>query len=139
MGSNLDISLKSIRGIAVSNIASIKRQIATYLDECMALDGVSGCAVVSRTGALIGKQIDQGLSIPSFAAMGATILGSAEAAASMMHFSRPASVFVEVDDGGILVMGAGKDALITVIINKSADIQSLKRELAVIADNIGEE
>ena len=114
-------------------------QIATYLDKCMALDGVSGCAVVSRTGALMGGRIDKGLSTPSFAAMGATILGAAEAAASMVHFSRPASVFVEVDGGGIIVLGAGKDALITVIINKSADIPSLKRELAVIADNIGEE
>ncbi|WFN34812.1 roadblock/LC7 domain-containing protein [Methanogenium sp. S4BF] len=139
MGSNLDITSKSTRGVAVSNIASIKRQVATYLDECMALDGVSGCAVVSRTGALIGQRMDRSLSALSFAAMGATILGSSEAAASMVHFSRPSSVFVEVDDGGILVLGAGNDALITVIINKSADIQSLKRELAVIADNIGEE
>ena len=114
-------------------------QIAACLDECMALDGVSGCAVVSRTGALMGKRIDEDLSVPSFAAMGATILGSAEAAASMMHFSRPTSVFVEVDEGGIFILGAGKNALITVIINKSADISLLKRELAVMADKFGVE
>lgn len=105
----------------------------------MALDGVSGCAVVSRTGALMGKRIDEGLSVPSFAAMGATILGSAEAAATIMHFSRPTSVFVEVDDGGIVILGAGKNALITVIINKSADISLLKRELAVMANKFGVE
>ncbi|KAF1078902.1 roadblock/LC7 domain-containing protein [Methanogenium sp. MK-MG] len=105
----------------------------------MALDGVSGCAVISRTGALMEKRIDSSLSVPSFAAMTATVLGSAEAAASMLHFSRPASVFVDGDDGGIIILGAGKAALITVIINKSADIELLKRELAVIANNIGEE
>ncbi|GAB7015736.1 roadblock/LC7 domain-containing protein [Methanogenium cariaci] len=123
----------------MSNISLVKKQIAAHLDECMALDGVSGCAVVSRTGALMEKRIENCLSAPSFAAMSATVIGSAEAAASMLHFSRPASVFVEGDDGGIIVLSAGKDNLITVIINKSADIQSLKRELAVIANNIGEE
>ncbi len=123
----------------MTDIASIKMQIATYMDECMALDGVLGCAVVSRTGIPLGKRIEQCLSIPSFVAMGATILGMAEAAASMMQFSCPVSVFIEVDEGGILIMSAGGDTLITVIINKSADIQSLKRELAVIADDIGKE
>ena len=122
----------------MSNISSIKMQIAAHLDACMTLDGVLGCVIVSRTGALMGKRVEQGISVPSFAAMGATILGSAEAAAGLVHLSRPSSVFVEVDDGGVIVMGAGKNALITVIINKSADIQSLKRELAVIAGNIGE-
>lgn len=124
--------------MAVSNEISMKKQIETYLDECMTLDGVLGCAVVSRTGALMGKKIDQGISAPSFAAMGATILGSAEAAAGMVHLPRPDSVFVEVEGGGIIVMGAGKGALIAVIINKSADIQSLKRELAVITNKFGE-
>lgn len=122
----------------MNDISSMKERIANYLDECMALDGVSGCAVVSRTGALMGKKIEQSLSAPSFAAMSATILGSAEAAAGMMRFPRPSFIFVEVEEGGIIVSGAGKDALITVIINKSADIQSLKRELAVIANKIGE-
>lgn len=122
----------------MSNISSVKMQIAAHLDACVALDGVLGCVIVSRTGALMGKRVEQGISVPSFAAMGATILGSAEAAAGLVHLSRPSLVFVEVDDGGVIVMGAGKNALITVIINKSADIQSLKRELAVIAGNIGE-
>lgn len=117
---------------------SMKKQMEAYLDDCLALDGVFGCAVVSRTGALMGKKINQDVSAPSFAAMGATILGSAEAAAGLVHFPTPASVFVEVEGGGILVVGAGARALITVIINKSADIQSLKRELAVIANKIGE-
>ena len=103
----------------MTDIASIKRQIAPHLDACMTLEGVLGCVVVSRTGVLLGKQIDHCLSIPSFAAMAASIHGSAEAATSMMQFSRPSSIFVESDGGGILVMGAGKDALITVIINKS--------------------
>ncbi|WP_062400165.1 roadblock/LC7 domain-containing protein [Methanogenium cariaci] len=85
----------------MSNISLVKKQIAAHLDECMALDGVSGCAVVSRTGALMEKRIENCLSAPSFAAMSATVIGSAEAAASMLHFSRPASVFVEGgDDGG---------------------------------------
>ena len=122
----------------MSNISSIKMQIAAHLDACMTLDGVLGCVIVSRTGALMGKRVEQGIAVPSFAAMGATILGSAEAAAGLVHLPRPSSVFVEVDDGGIIVMGAGKNALITVIINKSADTQSLKREVAVIAGNIGE-
>ncbi|MDE4907045.1 roadblock/LC7 domain-containing protein [Methanogenium marinum] len=123
----------------MSNRTSVKMQIAAHLDACMALDDVLGCVIVSRTGALMGKMVEQGISVPSFAAMGATILGSSEAAAGLMHLSRPSSIFVEVDEGGILVMGAGKNALITLIINKSADINSLKGELAVIASNIGEE
>lgn len=86
----------------------------------------------------MGKKIDQDFSIPSFAAMSATILGSAEAAAGMMHFSSPSSIYVEMDESGIIIQSIGKDKLIAVIINKSVDIQSLKRELAVITNKIGE-
>ena len=123
----------------MTNSVLTKRQTATHLHECVVRDDGLGCAGVLRTGAVIGEWVEQFLSIPSFAAMSARMSRSTEAAGSMVHFPCPGSVSAESDEGGIITMGVGRDALTTVIINKSPDIESLKNELAVTANDIGEE
>ena len=45
----------------------------------------------------------------------------------------------EMGDKFLMVAGAGKNALITVIINNQSDVHSVKSSLAGICDRIGEE
>jgi predicted regulator of Ras-like GTPase activity (Roadblock/LC7/MglB family) len=87
----------------------------------------------------MGKSDDSQISTLTFGAMSATMLASAEAAASIMHLKRPGTVEAETDDGKIIVQDAGERALITVVVHPSADSLNLKMRLAEIARRIGEE
>lgn len=117
----------------------LKEKIRGFLDEIMKLDGVILGVLVSRDGHIMGKSDDSQISTLTFGAMSATMLASAEAAASIMHLKRPGTVEAETDDGKIIVQDAGERALITVVVRSSADSLNLKMRLAEIARRIGEE
>lgn len=117
----------------------LKEKIRGFLDEIMKLDGVILGVLVSRDGHIMGKSDDSQISTLTFGAMSATMLASAEAAASIMHLKRPGTVEAETDDGKIIVQDAGERALITVVVRPSADSLNLKMRLAEIARRIGEE
>ncbi|NYT06520.1 MAG: roadblock/LC7 domain-containing protein [Methanomicrobiales archaeon] len=117
-----------------------KEHIQGFVREIMALGGVDACALVSRDGIIMEKCIEQqNVHAPTFAAMSATMLASTEAAAGTIHIEPPKCVTAEGKTATILVMGAGSGALITTLLNISADITSVKEQLAEIARRIGEE
>ena len=117
----------------------LKDKIQKFVDELMTLEAVSSCAVVSRTGHIMGRHMDEGVSAASFAAMAATIFASSEGASSILHLSPPSSVTAWMGDNILIVCGAGKNALITVIINNQSDEHSVKSSLAGICERLGEE
>jgi len=123
----------------VSENRPLKDKIQKFVDEVMALDAVTSCAIVSRTGHIMGRHMDEDVSAASFAAMAATIFASSEGASSILHLSPPSSVVAEMADKFLIVRGAGKNALITVIINNQSDEHSVKNSLAGICERIGEE
>lgn len=117
----------------------LKDKIQKFIDDLMALEAVTSCAIVSRTGHIMGRHMDEGVSAASFAAMAATVLASSEGASSILHLSPPSSVMAEMGDKILIICGAGKKALITVIINNQSDEHSVKSSLAGICEKIGEE
>ena len=117
----------------------LKEKIQGFIDEIMALEGVEACALVSRDGLVMGKCFEQHIPASTFAAMSATMLASSEASASIVHIKPPHVVLAEADNATILVMGAGSGALITSLLNVSADITSVKGQLTELARRIGEE
>ncbi|WP_319641889.1 roadblock/LC7 domain-containing protein [Methanovulcanius yangii] len=117
----------------------LRDKIQKYVDEVMSLDAVTSCAIVSRSGHIMGRQMDEGVSAPSFAAMAATMLASSEGASSILHLSPPSYVVAEMADAILIICSAGKNALITVIINNQSDVHSVKNSLAGICGRIGEE
>lgn len=117
----------------------LREKIQGFIDEIMALEGVEACALVSRDGLVMGKCFEQHIPASTFAAMSATMLASSEASASIVHIKPPHVVLAEADNATILVMGAGSGALITSLLNVSADITSVKGQLTELARRIGEE
>ena len=73
-----------------------------------------------------------------FAAMSATVLASAEAACGSVHIQRPSMVPITATDATILIVSAGETALITAVIDKSADLPTVQGQLSDIAARIGE-
>ncbi|MCM2465298.1 roadblock/LC7 domain-containing protein [Methanoculleus oceani] len=111
-----------------------------YVDEIRSVAGVAACALVSDEGRIMGKYFREGnLSSSLFAAMCATVLASAEAACGSANIERPSMVTISAADATILIVSAGETALITAVIEKSADLSTVQRQLLDIAVRIGEE
>ena len=111
-----------------------------HIDEIQSVVGVAACALVSSEGRILGKRFPEGdLTSSLCAAMCATVLASAEAACGSVNMERPFLVTVTSADATILIVSVGEAALITAVIDKSADLPTVLRQLLDIAVRIGEE
>lgn len=117
----------------------LKEKIQGLIDAAMALDGVVECALISREGRMLGSTFGEEVPASAFAAMSATVVASTDAAASVLHMKTPSSVCCESEDGTLSIFGAGSTALIAAILDRSADVDALKVQLANIARRFGEE
>lgn len=118
---------------------TLKDRIRLYTDEIGNIDGVISCVIGSLDGIAIGHNLPDAMAAPSFSAMSATMLASAEAATSVVHLDSPHMVTVETGDHCILIQSAGAHALIAAIIDTTKDTQEVTRQLAAIADRMGDE
>jgi predicted regulator of Ras-like GTPase activity (Roadblock/LC7/MglB family) len=116
----------------------LREKITGFIDELRTIDGITACALVSRDGIMIGKHFDTDLNEPWFAAMSATLLASAESAASIIRMKSPDSVTIHAEDAVIIVMGAGEKLLVAAIIRKDADRDAVHRKMQGIARKIAE-
>ncbi len=124
----------------MSDHPSAGEKAQSYVDEVRSIEGIIACALVSQDGFVMGKYFrDDGHTPSLFAAMSATILASAEAAASAVHISSPSSVIVTTADAAILVVYAGSETLITAVVEKSANLMDVCEQIAAIAARIGED
>jgi predicted regulator of Ras-like GTPase activity (Roadblock/LC7/MglB family) len=117
----------------------MKLRIRENIDEIMAIASVTGCAVVSKDGAVIGKSFADDVPVPAFAVMSATVFASSEAAATIIHLNSPSLVVTEAEDGYLVMAAAGGQAFIIAVLDGTADVSSVKGRLTEIAGNIGEE
>jgi uncharacterized protein len=124
----------------MSNQPSLEKRASEYIDEIRSISGVVGCALVSQDGFVLGKYYrEDGPSSSLFAAMSATVLASAEAAASSIPIQPPSSIIINTADATILIMSVGEAALVTAVIDKSADLPTVQKQLSAIATKIGVE
>lgn len=118
---------------------SIEENAGRHIDEIRSVVGVAACALVSGEGTILGKHFREGNPASSlFAAMCATVLAAAEAACGSAGVERPSMVTITAADATILIVSAGEATLITAVIDKSADLPTVQRELSDIAVRIGE-
>ncbi|MEN6609409.1 MAG: roadblock/LC7 domain-containing protein [Methanoregulaceae archaeon] len=116
----------------------LKEKISGFIEELRGIEGVTACALVSRDGIMIGKHFDADLNEPWFAAMSATLLASAESAASIIKVKSPDSVTIHAEDAAIIVMGAGEKLLVAVIVGKNADCTAVHGKSQAVAQRIAE-
>lgn len=116
----------------------LKERIHSFIREIMEVRGVSACVLASRDGILMGKSFAEGVSVPSFAAMSATMLAAAEAAASIAHIQPPREVLVTSDDASVLVMSAGDRTLLAAVLDPTADTEAVFKLFSKIAAEIAE-
>lgn len=122
----------------MSEHLGLKERINQFIKEITGVEGVTACVIASRDGILMGKAFTGGVSVPSFAAMCATMLASAEAAASISHIQPPERITVRGPDASIMVISAGERTLLAAVLTPSADLEATYAALTKIATDIAE-
>jgi predicted regulator of Ras-like GTPase activity (Roadblock/LC7/MglB family) len=116
----------------------LKEKISAFIETIRSINGVAACALVSRDGIIAGKHFDRDLNEPWFGALSATILASAESVGSIIKMKSMESITIRATDATIVVMGAGENFLIAVILTGSADPGAVHTALLPVAKKIGE-
>jgi uncharacterized protein len=116
----------------------LKEKISAFIETIRSIDGVAACALVSRDGIIAGKHFDRDLNEPWFGALSATILASAESVGSIIKMKSMMSITIRAKETSIVVMGAGENFLIAVILSDSADPEAVHAALLPVATKIGE-
>jgi len=98
--------------------------------------GSIASAIISRDGLVIAADLPEGVSMDTFAIMCATLIGAASTANSELRVGTPQSVLVESEDAKMLVVGAGRKALIVTVLPSRMDPSAAKKELLKLADTI---
>jgi len=98
--------------------------------------GAMASAVISRDGLVIAADLPEGVSMETFAIMCATLLGAASTANSELKVGTPKHVVVESEDAKVVVVGAGRKALIVAVVGRKADPAQALKKLDEMADTI---
>ena len=98
--------------------------------------GAIASAIISRDGLVIAADLPEGVSMDTFAIMCATLIGAASTANSELRVGTPQSVVVECEDAKMVVVGAGRKALVVTVISRKNDESVAKKELLKLADSI---
>ncbi|RLF64363.1 MAG: hypothetical protein DRN33_02355 [Thermoplasmata archaeon] len=96
---------------------------------------VENSFIVSRDGLLIYPEKSGDFNAEAFAAMGATLLGAAEAAVDEMSGGLPTMVVVRTRKFNIIATGAGPKAMLAVV-TSSHDIDAVYRAMEKAAKEI---
>jgi len=98
--------------------------------------GSIASAVVSRDGLIIAADVPEGVSMETFGIMCATLLGAASTANSELRIGTPIHVTVETEDAKMLVVGAGRKALIVTVVGRKGDPALALKKLDEIAETL---
>ncbi len=98
--------------------------------------GAMASAVVSRDGLVIAADLPEGVSMETFAIMCATLLGAASTANSELKVGIPQNVLVESEDAKMILVGAGRKALLVTVLGKKGDASLALKKLDEIADKL---
>jgi len=98
--------------------------------------GAIASAVISRDGLIIAADLPEGVSMETFAIMCATLIGAASTANSELRVGTPLHVTVESEDAKMVVVGAGRKALIVAVIGRKGDANLAFKKLDELAETI---
>jgi predicted regulator of Ras-like GTPase activity (Roadblock/LC7/MglB family) len=91
---------------------------------------------VSRDGLIIAGDIPDDVSSETFGIMCATLLGAACTANSELKTSPPVGVVVESEDSIMILVGAGRKALIVAAMPHETDCDAARKKLETLAETI---
>ncbi len=92
------------------------------IDDLSHLSDIKAAAVVRRDGLVITHTLPDGVDPKIVAAMTAAIVGTSEMATVQLAQGRFERAIVESDEGKLLSVGAGEEALLVALVYKDANL-----------------
>jgi len=101
-------------------------------------EGILGSAVISRDGIVLNSDLPSSTHEETFAIMCATIIGAANTANQELDRSNPEKVIVDSKEGRILIVSAGRNKILSVLIDSTHDLKTIFQRAKTIASEIEE-
>jgi predicted regulator of Ras-like GTPase activity (Roadblock/LC7/MglB family) len=127
------------RPLASTRPASREEQLVESLDYLMEHSpDIQAAALVSLDGFAMASALPSGMQEDRVGAMSAAILGLGERAAAELGRGHLSQVFIEGQDGYVLLMAAGDRAVLTALADPGAKLGLVLYDMRESADRIGE-
>ena len=101
---------------------STKSLIDEILRGLKAIGGVVSSAVVTRDGLLVSSDASPDVDAEIFAAMSASMMGSAETAVTEVKGGTAGRVIVESENSKLIALGAGPNVLLVVLTTREVQL-----------------
>src|SRR2546428_579655 len=98
------------------------RRLQGILTELRRLPAVLGATIARRDGILIAHALPKTMDPKKIAAMAAAIVGTSEMAAIQLAQGRFVRAIIESDEGKLLSLGAGDEALLVALVYDDANL-----------------
>lgn len=99
-------------------------------------EGTLGSAVFSRDGVVLNSDLPSSTHEETFAIMCATIIGAANTANGELDRGKPEKVIIDSKEGRILLVSAGKNKILSVLVDSTHDLKKIFQATKKIADQI---
>jgi hypothetical protein len=132
------VQTQAARPQATTRQMSREEQLAQALDELMREDGdIQAAALVSLDGFTMASALPAGMQADRVGAMSAAILGLGERAAAELGRGHLSQVFIEGENGYVLLIAAGSRAVLTAMADPSAKLGLVLYDMKATAERIG--
>lgn len=123
----------------VARQSTREERLAEALDDLMRNDGdIQAAALVSLDGFTMASALPEGMQADRVGAMSAAILGLGERAATELGRGHLSQVFIEGDNGYVLLMAAGDRAVLTAMADPAAKLGLVLYDMKATAERIGQ-
>jgi len=127
------------RPVAAARQATREERLATALDGLMEENpDIQAAALVSLDGFTMASALPEGMQEDRVGAMSAAILGLGERAATELGRGRLSQVFIEGDDGYVVLIAAGDRAVLTCLAGTEAKLGLVLYDMRSSSDSIAE-
>ena len=103
-------------------MTDVWERLEETIDELSHLSDIKAAAVVRRDGLVITHTLPDGVDPRIVAAMTAAIVGTSEMATVQLAQGRFERAIIESDEGKLLSVGAGEEALLVALVYKDANL-----------------
>jgi predicted regulator of Ras-like GTPase activity (Roadblock/LC7/MglB family) len=103
-------------------MSDVWQRLEMAIDDLSHITDIKAAAVVRRDGLVITHTLPDGVDPKIVAAMTAAIVGTSEMATVQLSQGRFERAIIESDEGKLLSLGAGEEALLVALVYKDANL-----------------
>jgi len=105
------------------------KEVSRILDELKAKGSLSGVLLSFRDGELILDNFQEDIDIKTFAAMSASVIGSAEGLGKTVGDRTISKIITELEERTIIIVGCGERIVLTLVVDEESKVDLILKEI----------